>query len=70
LKYKPPPPDAELEQRADDQEDVVVKRLDVYEQMTTELLPYYESRGILKRIDGVGDVELVRERIFSALPLA
>jgi adenylate kinase len=69
LKYKPPPPDAILEQRADDLEDVVRKRLDTYEQMTSELLPYYESRGILKRIDGVGDVEAVRQRIFSALPL-
>jgi adenylate kinase len=69
LKYKPPPPDAILEQRADDREDVVLKRLDTYGQMTSELLPYYESRGILKRIDGVGDVEAVRKRIFSALPL-
>jgi adenylate kinase len=69
LKYKPPPPDAELEQRADDREDVVRKRLDTYEQMTSELLPYYETRGILKRIDGVGDVEAVRKRISSALPL-
>ena len=69
LKYKPPPPDADLEHRGDDQEDVVRSRLDVYEQMTTELLPYYEKRGILKRIDGVGSVEEVRDRVFSALPL-
>jgi adenylate kinase len=69
LKYKPPPPDAELELRADDQEDVVKKRLDTYELMTSELLPYYETRGILKRVNGVGDVEEVRKRIYSALPL-
>ena len=70
LKYKPPPPDADLEHRADDQENVVRSRLDVYEKMTTELLPYYEKRGILKRIDGVGSVEEVRKRVFDALPLA
>jgi adenylate kinase len=67
LKYKPPPPDAELEHRADDQEDVVRSRLSTYEKMTAELLPYYESRGILKRVDGVGDVDDVSERIFAIL---
>jgi adenylate kinase len=67
LKYKPPPPDAELEHRADDQEAVVRKRLETYEQMTTELLPYYEARGLLRRVDGVGDVDAVSARIFSAL---
>jgi adenylate kinase len=68
LKYKPPPPGAEVELRADDREEVVCKRLDTYEQMTSELLPYYEKRGTLKRIDGVGDVEDVRRRVLEALP--
>jgi adenylate kinase len=68
LKYKPPPPDAELEHRGDDHEEVVTKRLDTYEAMTTELLPYYEKRGILRRIDGVGQVEEVRRRVLEALP--
>jgi adenylate kinase len=68
LKYKPPPPGAEVEHRADDSEEVVCKRLDTYEQMTSELLPYYEERGILKRVDGVGDVEDVRRRVIEALP--
>ncbi len=54
LKYKPPPPDAELEHRADDHEEVVRNRLDTYEAMTAELLPYYEKRGLLRRVDGVG----------------
>jgi adenylate kinase len=68
LKYSPPPPEADLEQRADDREDVVSKRLDTYEAMTAELLPYYEERGILKRVDGVGNVNEVTARIFAALP--
>jgi adenylate kinase len=67
LKYSPPPPGADLEHRADDREDVVRKRLDTYEAMTAELLPYYEKRGILKRIDGVGSVEEVTGRVFEAL---
>jgi len=45
LKYKPPPPDAELEHRADDQESVVKNRLETYERMTTELLPTTRSAG-------------------------
>jgi adenylate kinase len=67
LKYKPPPPGAELEHRPDDREDVVKNRVDTYERMTAELLPYYEKRGILKRIDGVGTVEEVTRRVLSVL---
>jgi adenylate kinase len=67
LKYSPPPPGAELEHRADDREEVVQKRLDTYEAMTAELLPYYEARGMLRRIDGVGNVEEVTARVFAAL---
>lgn len=67
LKYKPPPPDADLEHRADDREDVVQNRLDTYERMTSELLPYYEKLGILKRVDGVGAVEEVTSRVMKAL---
>jgi adenylate kinase len=67
LKYKPPPPDAELEHRADDREEVVVKRLDTYEAMTSELLPYYAKRGILMRVDGVGTVDEVTARVLAVI---
>ena len=67
LKYSPPPPGADLEHRADDREDVVRKRVETYEAMTAELLPYYEGLGILKRVNGVGSVEEVTERVLAAL---
>ncbi|MDB5216142.1 MAG: adenylate kinase [Myxococcaceae bacterium] len=67
LKYKPPPPGADLEHRADDHEDVVRNRVDTYEKMTADLLPFYEKAGLLKRIDGVGDVEEVTGRVVTAL---
>jgi adenylate kinase len=70
LKYSPPPPGADLEHRADDREDVVEKRLATYEAMTAELLPYYEKLHILRRIDGVGSVDEVSDRIFAALGAA
>lgn len=67
LKYNPPPPDADLEHRADDQEDVVRNRICVYRAMTAEVLPYYEKSERLRRVDGVGDVAEVTKRVLSAL---
>ena len=67
LKYNPPPPGADLEHREDDQDSVVQKRINAYESMTAELLPFYEKLGSLKRINGVGSVAEVTSRIFAAL---
>jgi adenylate kinase len=67
LKYNPPPPDAELEHRPDDREDVVRNRVDAYERMTSELIPYYEKAGLLRRVDGVGEVAEVTQRVMAAL---
>ncbi|MBX3214240.1 MAG: adenylate kinase [Labilithrix sp.] len=67
LKYKPPPPDADLEHRADDHEDKVRNRIDVYERMTADLLPFYEKAGMLERVDGVGEVADVTQRVLAAI---
>lgn len=67
LKYNPPPPDADLEHRADDHEDKVRNRIDVYERMTADLLPYYEKAGLLEKVDGVGAVEEVTQRVLAAI---
>lgn len=67
LQYNPPPPDAELEHRTDDQPAAVNHRLDTYEAMTAALLPYYESLGLLRRVDGVGSPEEVTSRMLAAL---
>jgi adenylate kinase len=67
LKYNPPPPDADLEHRADDHEEKVRNRIDVYERMTADLLPFYEKAGLLERVDGVGDVSEVTQRVLAAL---
>lgn len=67
LEYNPPPPDAELEHRADDQEATVLKRLEAYDAQTAALLPYYEERGLLQRIDGDGSPTEVGTRIQQAL---
>jgi adenylate kinase len=67
LKYKPPPPDAELEHRADDHEDKVKNRISVYENMTADLLPFYEKAGILRRVNGVGEMADVTGRVLAAI---
>jgi adenylate kinase len=63
LKYNPPPPDADLEHRADDQEETVKTRLDEYDAMTAALLPYYEAQGLLRRVEGEGKPEEVTSRL-------
>lgn len=67
LLYNPPPSGVELEHRADDQPEKVIKRLDAYEAMTAALLPFYERKGLLRRVDGVGKPDEVTERVLSAL---
>lgn len=67
LKYTPPPPDAELEQRADDHPEVVEKRLDTYDAMTAALLPYYQSKGLLRRVDGTRAPAAVTAGILEVL---
>lgn len=67
LKYNPAPPGADLEHRADDQEDVVRNRINVYRAMTAEVLPFYEKTGRLRKVDGVGDVAEVTKRVLAAL---
>lgn len=67
LVYNPPPADAELEHRADDMPETVGKRLDAYEAMTAALLPWYEGKGLLRRIDGVGKPDDVTSRLLAAV---
>ncbi len=67
LKYNPPPPQADLEHRPDDQEDVVRKRLRAYADSTAAVIPHYDKLGIVKRVDGTKDVAGVTKAIFAAL---
>lgn len=53
LEYNLPPPGAELIQRPDDTEEIMVRRLEAYKTKTTPTLPYYEEKNLVARIDGV-----------------
>ncbi len=60
-----------LVQREDDQEDTVRKRLEVYREQTRPLVDYYQqsrSRPVAyARVDGVGSVEDIQQRIAQAV---
>jgi adenylate kinase len=58
---------AGLEGRADDTEEVIRRRQEVYGEQTEPLIGVYRRRGIVHEIDGMGPVDAVTERIFDAL---
>ena len=53
----------EFAKRADDTEETVVSRLRIYREATAPLIPYYENKGLLVRVDGTGSIDAVSERI-------
>jgi adenylate kinase len=58
---------AETEGRADDTEDVIRRRQELYTEQTEPLIQVYRDRNILVEVDGMGEVSEVTERIFAAL---
>ena len=58
---------AEIDGRADDNEETIRVRLQVYAEQTEPLLDVYRSRGLLVEVDGLGGVDEVSERVFAAL---
>ncbi len=58
---------AEIEGRADDNEETIRNRMREYREKTEPLLSYYRTKGILAEVEGLGAVEEVAERIEKAL---
>jgi len=75
VRYSPPPEngvcvscgEAKIVQRGDDTEEVVRKRWDEYKAKTGPVLPYYEEKGLVREIPGVGSLEEITERIKKAI---
>jgi len=59
---------AEIDGRSDDTEDVIRHRMNVYVQETEPLATIYRERGLLRRVDGMGEMDEVTERLQAALP--
>jgi len=58
---------AEIEGRADDNEETIRHRMDVYTSDTKPLLDNYGDRGLLVEVDGDGTIEEVGARLVAAL---
>ena len=59
--------DGELIQRADDTEETVLNRIDVYNKQTKPLVDYYDKAGVIVNIDGNKDLDDVLSDIITAL---
>lgn len=53
--------------RSDDNEETIRRRIDVYGEQTTPLIDIYDKRGLVKRVDGMKDIDAVTADILSAL---
>ena len=58
---------AQTEGRADDTEDVIRRRQEIYTEQTAPLIDVYRERGLLVEVDGMGEVDDVTKRIFATL---
>lgn len=69
LKFSPPPAEVadRVVQRSDDTEEACRTRLAKYHGETTPVLPFFEAKRIVKRIDGVGRPDEVTARIVAAI---
>lgn len=69
VKFNPPPAEAaaRVVQRSDDTPQAFGARLAKYHSETAPIVPYYESRGLLRRVDGNASPDEVAQRIVLAL---
>ncbi|MBA3538696.1 MAG: adenylate kinase, partial [Deltaproteobacteria bacterium] len=67
--YNPPPADItdRLVHRKDDTVEAVTTRVQKYHSETSPIVPFYEAKNILKRVDGVGDPDAITKRITAVL---
>ena len=57
----------EFIRRPDDNEQTVRTRMAEYRAKTAPILPYYEERGLVRRVDGMADIDEVAAQIDAAL---
>lgn len=58
---------AQEQGRADDTEDVIRRRMDVYAEQTEPLTRVYADQGLLVRVDGMGTIDEVRDRVLGVI---
>jgi len=58
---------AHVEGRADDTEEVIRRRQEVYAEQTAPLIAVYRDRGLLVEVDGMGEIDIVTHKVFTAI---
>lgn len=58
---------AQVEGRADDTDEAIARRLDIYAEQTEPLTAAYAERGLLVQVDGIGELDEVTGRLLAAL---
>ncbi|MFO8058806.1 MAG: adenylate kinase [bacterium] len=74
VKFNPPKKEGvcdkcggKLYQRDDDNEETIKNRLQVYHDQTSPLKDYYANKGLVREIEGVGDINKIKEAVLAAL---
>ena len=69
VKYRPPPSEIadRIVQRPDDTEEACRERLKKYHGETAPIIPYYDQKGLIRRVSGEGSPDEVESRIRAAL---
>jgi len=62
--------DGQMVQREDDKPETVRHRLEVYREQTSPVSGFYDSEGLLVRIDAIGEIDEVTDRAMRALGAA
>jgi adenylate kinase len=58
---------SELVQRTDDREEKVRARLEAFHRDTAAVVPFYENKGLVRRVDGIGPLDEVFARLANAI---
>lgn len=57
----------EVVQRPDDTEEAVLERLALYASETLPLIPFYEDKGLMLEVDGLGSADEVTDRLVAGI---
>jgi adenylate kinase len=53
--------------RSDDNEEIIARRLKTYDEKTFPVLDYYLKKGIMKNIDGMQEINVINDQLFTLI---
>jgi len=69
IKFNPPPPEIadRVIQRSDDDGETLKRRLIKFHEDTSPIIDFYDQRGLLRKIPGIGTMAEVQNRIWASM---